>query len=280
MPIMKISLILIFSIFLSPIFFNAQTSEPEFDIYLIDSYVTPEKPNKVVISFITGDSTKSKIIFKNSEEFVVSENFAETHKFEIEFEKLGIIGTKILFDIIAENKAGIIETLENNLIEISEGLKIGDESDSGLFQTCCIGSVIFLFPSASVSISENNSYFGISKELPLFSFYSKGYNYPVGYIGVEYSYFFNAQEKHRLNIGYKHIFTLNYIKFISIGANYSTLFGGRHYFAPELTAGLFQIENVFTVYLRYRYLQPFSANHSKVHFLSIGLYSHFFSLNF
>lgn len=277
---MKILLPIIFILLFVQFIHVAQPADTPFDIYLIDSYVTPEIPNKVVISFITGDSTTSKIKFKNSREFVVSDIFTETHKFEIEFEKLGIPGPQIFYDIIAENNAGIISTLENNLIEISEGLKISDENDSGLFQTCCIGSVIFFFPSASLSISENTTYFGISKELPLFSFYSKGYNYPFGYIGAEYSYFFNAEQKHRLNIGYKHIFELSFIKFISVGANYSTLFEGRHYFSSEITAGLFQIENVFTIYLRYRYLQPFSNNHSKVQFLSIGLYSHFFSLNF
>jgi hypothetical protein len=277
---MKIILRIIPLLLFVSIISEAQSAEPAFDIYLIDSYVTPEKPNKLVISFITGDSTTSNIKFKNSLEFIVSNAFTETHKFEIEFEKLGIAESIVSFDIIAKNREGIIASLEDNFIEISEGLKISDENDTGLFQTCCIGSAIFLFPSASISFSENSSYFGISKELPLFSFYSKGYNYPIGYIGAEYSYFFNAEEKHRLNIGYKHIFELNFIKFISIGANFSTLFEGRHYLSPEVTAGLFQIENVFTIYVRYRYLRPFSSNHPNEHFLSIGLYSHFFSLNF
>jgi hypothetical protein len=120
----------------------------------------------------------------------------------------------------------------------------------------------------------------LAKEIPVFSIYGEGYNYPTGYIGVEYAYIFNAPYKHFLRLGYKHIFQLNFLEYFSAGLNGYTDFLGFNGISPEVSIGFFKIYNAFTVFGRYRYnFKPSDVNED-FYEISIGLYSNFFSFNF
>ncbi|MBS3945644.1 MAG: hypothetical protein KGZ42_09125, partial [Melioribacter sp.] len=164
-------------------------------------------------------------------------------------------------------------------VEIPRMIAIEKDKGSGLLQVCCFGGIIFGLPSPTIVMMNDKKIFGLSKEIPIFSFYSGGYNYPIGYVGAEYSYLFNSDKKNFIRIGYKHIFQIPLIEYVSIGANYFSDFKGYNGVSPELSVGLFKIQNVFTLYSRYRYnIQP-GRSGTDFHEFSIGLYSNFFSLN-
>jgi hypothetical protein len=58
------------------------------EIFLIDSYVTPETPNMFVLSFITSKPCRSRVVLENKYNFNVSDNLAEEHKISIDISSL------------------------------------------------------------------------------------------------------------------------------------------------------------------------------------------------
>jgi hypothetical protein len=143
----------------------------------------------------------------------------------------------------------------------------------------CLGGLIFLLPSPGIVIMNNENYLTISKEIPIITFYSRGRNYPSSYLGIEYAHIFNAPKKNFLRVGYKNIYEISLGEFISPGLNIYTDFLGFNGISPELTWGMFRSGQIFTIYTRYRFnFQP-SNSFYNFHEISIGLFSHFFSLN-
>ena len=250
------------------------------EIYLIDSFITPEIPHKLVVSFFTSDTVKSQISLIGLKDFKISDKFIENHKIEIDLSRFENLSTPLKYRIYVQDVEG--EKSRSQIYEaaLPKVLVSDNDRNLGMLQVCCFGGVIFGLPSPTYVSIKGQNYFGLSKEIPLFSFYSGGYNYPVGYFGVEYSYIFKAERKNFLRVGYKHIFQTDFIKFISPGVNYFTDFKGYNGISPEITFGLFQIQNVFTLFTRYRFnFQP-GAKGSEFNEVSIGLYSNFFSINF
>jgi len=258
---------------------EAQTDSPSVEIFVIDSYITPELPNKFVLSFFTSDSCTSTLLIKGNKPIEVSKKISEDHKIELELNKLKLDSTRINYSIIATNRNGNETKSEEFVVDLPQGLVISDEQDDGLFSVC-LGGIVFAIPSPTYLWMKDENHFALSKEIPLFSFYSSGYNYPAGYIGVEYSYLFNSDSKNFLRAGYKHIFQVSGIKYISPGLSYFTDFKGFNGLSTELSIGLFQIQNIFTFYTRYRYNFQTNISGTGFHEISIGLYSNFFSLNF
>ncbi|MBA4406641.1 hypothetical protein C0389_05145 [bacterium] len=248
------------------------------EVMVIDSYITPETPNKFVLSFFTSDSCTSKLLVMNSLMFEVSKTFSEDHKIELELGKLKIDSTAFRYQIIVFDRTGRETRSEYFEISLPVGFEIARELDPGLF-SICLGATIFAIPSPAYVISDGTHHWSLNKEIPLINFYSLGYNYPAGYIGVEYSYVFESERKNFLRIGYKQIFQVSEIKYISPGINYFTDFRGYNGLSAELSIGLFQIQNVFTLYSRYRYNFQLISSGTSFHEISLGLYSNFFSLN-
>ena len=250
------------------------------DIFVIDSYITPEPPYKFTLSFYTSDSCTSKIIFDNKKEFIVSDKLDENHRIEIDLD--GIINKKnlIQYKILVYDKNNVESISQLYEIESPQNIIFAYKKNVNLFQVCCFGGIIFGLPSPTYISKNNKDYFGLTKEIPVFSFYKGSYNYPFGYFGAEYAHIFNADKKNYLRVGYKQIIQLSFIKYISAGLNYFTDFKGYNGISPELSLGLFQIQNVFTAFLRYRYnFQP-DRGETDFHEVSVGLYSNFFSINF
>ena len=61
---------------------NSFSQFPPIEIYIIDAYVTLEKPYILKLSFFTSEETKSVLHF-NDEEYAVSDTYSEDHEFEL-----------------------------------------------------------------------------------------------------------------------------------------------------------------------------------------------------
>lgn len=274
-----IKIISIFLLYSAKIFSQTDTTAQDpIEIMIIDSYITPETPNKFVLSFFTSDSCTSKLIINHKNIMVVSKALSENHKIEIELSKLKIDSTEFNYQIIVYDRNGKETYSEQFGVELPDGLVISREQDPGLF-SICLGGIIFAIPSPVYVYSKDGSHWSLSKEIPLINFYSIGYNYPSGYLSFEYSHIFESDRKNFLRFGYKQIIKVPVIKYISPGMSVFTDFKGYNGVSAEISFGLFQIQNVFTFYARYRYNFQFISNGIDFHEVSLGLYSNFFSLN-
>ena len=254
------------------------TASNPIEIMVIDSYITPETPNKFVLSFFTSDSCTSKLIINHKNVMDVSKALSENHKIEIELSKLKIDSTGFNYQIIVYDRNGKETYSEQFGVELPDGLVISREQDPGLF-SICLGGIIFAIPSPVYVFAKDGNHWSLSKEIPLINFYSVGYNYPSGYLSLEYSHILKADRKNFLRFGYKQIIQIPLIKYISPGLSVFTDFKGYNGMSAEISFGLFQIQNVFTFYARYRYNFQFISNGIDFHEVSLGLYSNFFSLN-
>lgn len=248
------------------------------DIFIIDSYVTPDKPHLIRVSFITSDSVQSKIIFNKKYSFDVSKNFIGSHKFETNLENLKLDSSKLYYVIQVKDSAGNFSESEINELALPMEL-YSEPANSDLF-TLCLGGAVFMLPNPTIIIKSSKQYFSFTKEIPLISFFSKGYNYPVGYFSAEYSYIEKIRYNHFFRFGYKQIFMIPYFEYVSIGLNGFTDFNGTNGVSPEFSIGVFRIYNIFTLFGRYRFnIQPNNGT-TNFHEITIGLYSNFLSINF
>ncbi len=280
---MKKFLAIIFLVLLTSASFLFSQDEENIEIYIIDSYITPEPPYIFNLTFFTTDSVRSRIIFENNDAYIISEKPKIEHKFEMDVAKLKIPDNCISYKIeIIDRNENKISTQQYE-VEFPHNIVMKDRN-LNLLQVCCFGGVIFGVPSLVYLRYDGADYFGLSKEVPLFSFYSRGYNYPFGYVGVEYTYVFNRNKvdlsRDFLRLGYKQIIQLPGIEYLSIGISYFNDFKGTYGFSPELSFGIFRIENVFTFYGRYRYTSGISGREYCLNEYSLGIYSNFFSINF
>ncbi len=271
-------LFLITIIFPFSIFVNAQDESDSIEVYLIDSFVTPEVPHTFMLSFFTSAPAKSKVIIDKTHTYDVSDNFTENHKIDIDISNLDFKTKNVPFIILVEDSLGKQYKSEEYEFELSEEPKI--EGGANFLLLCLFGAVDFALPSPVYVKEKTEDYFSLIKEIPLVSFRGSGYRYPIGYFSIEYSHIFNAPVKNFLRLGYKHIISIPGIEYVSPGINGFTNFKGFNGISPELSLGLFRIVNTFTVYARYRFnVKPGEAG-SEFHEFSIGLYSSFFSLYF
>lgn len=255
------------------------TAYGDIEIFVIDSYITQEQPYKFFLSFFTSDSCTAKVQLLEDIDYSVSTNPTDNHKIEIILSEELYKYTRLKYFIYVKDSRGAESRSQLYEVEIPKLIVMEKDKDSGLLQVCCFGGIIFGLPSPTLVMMNDQKYFGLSKEIPIFSFYSGGYNYPFGYIGAEYSYLFNSDKKNFLRFGYKHIIQIPSVEYISVGINYFMDFKGYNGVSPEISVGLFKIQNVFTFYSRYRYnFQP-DRGKTDFHEFSIGLYSNFFSLN-
>lgn len=256
------------------------SQEAEVDVIVIDSYVANEKPYMLTLTFFTLEPVKADVIIENEYKFTISDTLAEDHETKIDITDLQFDSTYVEFVVIGETAEG--QKFESDKFEFVLPFRdmLQSDKNTSLITVCCFGGVIFGLPSAALVIQEDQNYFSLTKEIPVLSFYSGGYNYPTGYIGIEYSYIFDAEFKNFLRLGYKQLFEVEPIEFISGGVNGFTTFNGFNGISPEVTIGWFKVYNTFTVYSRYRFnFQP-SKSDRNFHEISIGLYSNFFSINF
>ena len=270
---LKIILFLVFTLFSIANLFSQSDS---IEVYLIDAYSTTVIPYTFKLSFYTSDTCKTKVLLEDKYEFEVSSDFTDFHKTEIDLTDLDFDGKVVDFVIISETGSGEVYRSEKFDFDLPFEPQI--KSGSDLFTLCLFGSAIFLLPYPSYVSDGHSSYFSLTKEIPVISFRSRSLNYPSGYLSLEYSYIFDAQERNFLRAGYKRIVELPHIEYVSPGITLYTNFKTNQGISPEISVGLFTIKDTFTFYGRYRYnitLHSAGKNFSEIY---IGLYSGFFSL--
>ncbi|MEW6654329.1 MAG: hypothetical protein AB1394_12815 [Bacteroidota bacterium] len=267
----------IFSIILLGLTFQIFAQNEPTEIYVIDSYITPETPHRLIVTFSTSEECTSVIKIKSGKTFNVSDSLTEDHRVEIDMADLYGLA-EIKYRLLVKNKQRI-ETLSDEYeVTLPNQVLLTPTTEINWYRMC-IGGLVFAIPAVEYLVIDGKEYWGLSKEIPLFNFYGSGYNYPNGYIGVEYSHYIKAPTKNFLRLGYKHMFQFREIKYISPGISFFGDFKGYNGMSAEISLGLFQLKNIFTVYTRYRYnFQPKSGGKDFYEF-TLGLYSNIFSIN-
>lgn len=267
--------LLIFIIFGLSVSIFAQPEPDSIEVYLIDGYVKPEPPLKFILSFFTSDVAKSVVVIDGRYSSPVSDEFTDMHKAEIDLEDMKFYEKIVPFVIKTENENGKTFTSETFDFDLPFEPEIKGGSD--FVQLCIFGAAIFLLPYPNYAIQNGQGSFSLTKEIPFVSFRSSNLNYPAGFLSLEYSYIFDANAKNYLRAGYKKIYELPHLKYLSPGVSLYTNFLGNNGIGLELSAGLFTIVDTFTFYARYRYNIKPGDSSGNFHEMSLGLYSGFFS---
>ena len=273
----KLSLALLFVFLVN--FSNISTAQQDtIEIYIIDNFVTPELPNKLMLSFFTSEVCKSKLNINGTTELIISSEPTDNHKIQVDLTSYTLKSKENYFTIIVEDELGNSYTSEKDEFEIPKEIIV--EGGSNFLMFCLFGGVVFALPSPVYVLTKESQYFSLTKEIPLIFLKSSGYNYPTGYFSVEYSHIINAPVKNFFRAGYKHIIAIPGLEYVSPGMNYITNFKGYNGISPEISLGLFKIFNTFTVYSRYRFNAKPGEPGSEFHEISLGLYSGFFAIYF
>ncbi len=270
-------LIIIFALFLITQFqLKAQDQPDSIEVYIIDSFVTPELPHSFVLTFFTSEDCKSQVVIDNQYSYPVSNELTSSHKIKIDITDLKLSGKEVPFYVEVEDSLGNKYKSETYDFNLPYEVKV--KGGSNFLLLCLFGGAVFALPNPVYVKMGDKNYFSLTKEIPIISFRGSSFNYASDYFSIEYSYIFNAENRKIFRIGYKHIFEIPGIQYISPGLNGFTNFDGFNGISPEISIGLFKIFDAFTVYTRYRFnFKPGSKN-SEFHEISVGLYSSFFSI--
>jgi hypothetical protein len=248
------------------------------EIYLLDSYIAPEKPTIFHLSFATSEPCKSTLYLDGRNEFVISDTLTDTHEKEIDLSGRKYSGKSVPFYIIAVDSAG--EKSKSDIFDLDFPKEITMAKESNFLLLGLFFGAQFLLPTPSYVSTNGVSYFELTKDIPLLSFRSANIDYPAGYFGLEYSHIFNADESNFMRIGYKHFFELPLFKYISPGIDLFTNFSGFTGYSMEVSIGMIDLLNTFTVYSRYRFNSQPSYPERNFHEISIGVFSNYFSFHF
>ena len=283
---MRKFLLLFFCLFSSMNIFSQNNSDSDtVEVFIIDNYITPEKPPLLIVSFFTNLPVKSKIIIDDHYEYLVSKDLSENHKVSIDISNLKLKSKQIHFVVQVEDS--LKRKYSSEIYEVDLPQEVEIKGESNFLLLCLLGGTVFILPSPVYVNWGGNSYFSLNKEIPLVFLRSGGLSYPTGYFSLEYSYIYkapampyHAPTNNFLRIGYKHIIDVPGIEYVSPGVNGFTNLNGFNGISPELSIGWFKIFDSFTVYSRFRYnFQPGGKN-SEFSEISIGLYSGFFAIYF
>ncbi len=257
-----------------------KTFSQEVEVFLIDSYITLEKPHTFVLSFYTSEKVKSKLKFNGEEEFEISSELIDLHNFRLDISEFKFDSLYVPFVILLERETG--EIIESEIFEttLPQDYNLNLENAPGFITVCCFGGVIFGLPSPTLVLRGEDQFFGLSKEVPVISFFANGFNYPAGYISIEYSYVDGFEPESFFRIGYKQIIQTPILEYISLGINLTSNLKGFNGISPEISIGIVTIQNVFTLYGKYRFNTNLDNSSVSFNEISFGLYSNFFSINF
>src|SRR3989339_1038808 len=273
----RLSLVLVFMLVIN-VSISLLAQQDTIEIYIIDNFVTPELPHKLMLSFFTSEVCKSKLNINGTNEIIISNEPTDNHKIQIDLTNYALVAKTNYFTITVEGARGNSYTSEKDEFDIPKEIIV--EGGSNFLMFCLFGGIVFALPSPVYILTKENQYFSLTKEIPLIFLKSSGYNYPNGYFSVEYSHIINAPIKNFFRTGYKHIVEIPGVEYVSPGLNYVTNFKGFNGISPEISLGLFRIFNTFTVYARYRFNAKPGDPGSEFHEISIGLYSGFFAIYF
>lgn len=274
---LKITFILIIIIMMPQ---TSYMQSDSLEIFIIDAFVTPEKPHTFNLSFFTSEEVKAKLDVDSKYTTTISEEYLEDHNAMIDFTNYKFSKKFVPFNIICERMNGDLIKSETYEIVLPYEEFIETKEGDNPISTILIGLALYLLPSPNLFIVDEENYFSLTKELPIITFYSSGYNYPQGNISLEYTHVYESSINNYLRLGYKHFIPISVFEYISPGLTGFTNFNGFNGVGAEISIGLFKFYDVFTIYSRYRY--NFNPEETEQHFqeISIGLYSHFFTVDY
>ena len=276
---MRKFLLLFFCLLISiDIFSQGNSDLDSVEVYLIDNYITPEKPPVLIVSFFTNLPVKSKIIIDDQNEYLVSKELSESHKDSIDISNLNLKSKQIHFIVQVEDSLG--RKYSSEIYEIDLPKEVEMKGESNFLLLCLLGGTVFILPSPVYVNWGGKSYFSLNKEIPLVFIRSSSFSYPTGYFSLEYSYIFHAPVRNLLRIGYKHLIEVRGIEYVSPGVDGFTNLKGFNGISPELSIGWVKILDTFTIYSRFRYNFKPGEKNSEFSEISIGLYSGFFAIYF
>ena len=276
----NILLFILIILFSKPVFsqtdFDTESDSIGIEVFLIDAYVKQEPPYIFILSFYTSEVCLSNVIIDNKYEYLVSSGLSEAHSAKIDISDLKFLDKNVNFVIETIDSLGNKSTSEEFEFDLPYEPIIKD--GSSIWTLCLFAGSVFLLPMPGYVNADGNNYYSLTKEIPIISFRSKRGNYPSGYTSFEYTYIFDAENRNFVRLGYKKIFQIDYLEYISPGITAYTNFNGQNGFAPEISIGWFTLFDTFTLYTRYRYnFKPGDSN-SNFHEINLGLYTRFFSL--
>lgn len=251
----------------------------DFELFIIDAFVAPEKPYTLDINFYTSEKAKCKIEIDNKYTINISKDFVEDHSAKIDFSNFTFSNKYVPYKIISELQNGKIIISETNELVLPYEEFIETKEGSDPVSTILFGMFLYFVPSPSMLFVSGENHFSLTKELPIVTFYSSGYNYPSGNISVEYTHVYEDNFDNVLRSGYKHFIPVPGIEYISPGITGFTNFNGFNGLGGEVSIGLFNIYDVFTVYTRVRYNSNLRKERSSFYEVTLGLYSHFFTID-
>ena len=256
--------------------FETKVDTSGIEVFLIDAYVKQEPPYIFILSFYTSEVCLSNVIIDNKYEFLVSNGLSEAHSAKIDISGLKFLEKNVSFVIETIDSLGNKSKSEEFEFDLPYEPIIKD--GSSIWTLCLFAGSVFILPMPGYVNANGNNYYSLTKEIPIVSFRSKRGNYPSGYFSFEYTYIFEGENRNYLRFGYKRIFPVDFIEYISPGVTAYTNFNGQNGFAPELSVGWFTMFDTFTLYTRYRYNFKPGDSSSDFHEINLGLYTRFFSL--
>ena len=259
-------------------FIDVSGDSSAIEIFLIDAYVKQEPPYIFILSFYTSDVCKSRVVIDGKYKYDVSNELSDNHNANIDLTNLSFPEKNVDFVIETTDSLGnknISEQFEFDL-PYEPAVKNG----SSIWTLCLFAGSVFLLPMPGYVNADGENYYSITKELPIISFRAKQGNYPNGYIAAEYTHIIDAKFKNFVRLGYKQIFPVDYIEYISPGITVYTNFKGQNGIAPEISVGWFTLFDTFTFYTRYRFNIKPNNSDANFHEINLGLYTRFFSLYF
>lgn len=247
------------------------------EVYLIDSYIAPEKPAIFNVSFFASEPCTAKLIMDNKYEFIFSDSLSQNHQAKFDLVNYKLTSKIIPFYIIVTDSNGNKNVSEKFNLDLPQEIKI--EKESNFLLLGVFFGTVFLVPMPAYVKTEGSGHFALTKEIPIISFRSGNINYPFGYFAIEYTHIFKADAGNFFRLGYKQLFETPVLKYIAPGISCFTNFDGFSGVGFEVSVGLFDIFQTFTVYSRFRFNTQPAIPDRNFHEISLGLYSNFFSIH-
>ena len=254
------------------------TDSSDMEVFLIDAYVKQEPPYIFILTFYTSSECLSKVVIDGKYEYDVTDTLSDSHSAKIDITDKKFSERNVNFVIETIDSRGNKFVSEEYEFDLPYEPKI--EEGSTLWTLCLFAGSVFLVPAPGYVNVQGEDYFSLTKEIPIISFRSKNRNYPASYFSLEYTYIFNAVNKSFARLGYKRIFPVDYVEYISPGITAYSNFNGQNGIGPEVSVGWFTLFDTFTFYTRYRYNFRFNNSDSNFHEINLGFYTRFFSLYF
>ena len=155
----KILFLLIFSaVLFNDCFASSISSESDStEIYLLDSYIAPEKPNIFILSFITSNPAKAKLYIDNKYEFTITDTLSENHKAKIDLAEYEFSKKTVPFYIIAEDSAG--EKSKSDIFDLDFPKQIKMQKESNFLLFGVFFGIQFLVPTPGYVYTNNSKGF-------------------------------------------------------------------------------------------------------------------------